>query len=100
MHITASVVSAYEHGSREPKAAILLKMLAALGVGSVSLDSPNDLNNLDPVNEHAGQRQRKPLTKIDRSTRGGELLEVLELAAHFPARHASKLTYPIFGKPR
>ena len=34
----------------------------------------------------------------DRRTRGRELLDVLELAEQFPARHRSSLTYPVFGQ--
>jgi transcriptional regulator with XRE-family HTH domain len=33
----------------------------------------------------------------DRAARGRELLEVLELAGMFPARHDRSLTYPRFG---
>src|SRR6516165_4784606 len=33
----------------------------------------------------------------DRAARGRELEEVLELASMFPARHARRLTYPVFG---
>jgi transcriptional regulator with XRE-family HTH domain len=33
----------------------------------------------------------------DRAARGDELVEVLELAAQFPARHAPALEYPRFG---
>lgn len=33
----------------------------------------------------------------DRATRGRELLDVLELAEQFPARHRRTLTYPLFG---
>lgn len=34
----------------------------------------------------------------DRETRAGELLDVLELAEQFPARHQRRLTYPLFGQ--
>jgi len=33
----------------------------------------------------------------DRAARGRELVEVLDLASRFPARHADRLEYPIFG---
>jgi transcriptional regulator with XRE-family HTH domain len=33
----------------------------------------------------------------DRTARGRELVEVLELAGLFPARHGASLTYPRFG---
>jgi len=35
----------------------------------------------------------------DPAARGRELVEVLELAELFPARHAATLEYPIFGAP-
>ena len=35
----------------------------------------------------------------DRQDRGRELLEVLRLAEHFPARHQPTLTFPRFGAP-
>ena len=51
------------------------------------------------VIEAAGFRLEAGLVRnlADRSTRGDELLQVLELAAMFPARHASTLPYPRFG---
>ena len=33
----------------------------------------------------------------DHESRGQELLDVLELAEHFPARHSATLTFPPFG---
>ena len=36
----------------------------------------------------------------DDEARGAELVEALELAAAFPARHASKLRYPCFADAR
>ena len=35
VHVTPSVISAYEHGSREPKAGVFVQLLQALGVGFV-----------------------------------------------------------------
>ncbi len=35
VHITPSVISAYEHGSREPKAGVFLQLLQGLGLESV-----------------------------------------------------------------
>jgi transcriptional regulator with XRE-family HTH domain len=35
VHVTPSVISAYEHGTREPKAGVFVELLQALGVGSV-----------------------------------------------------------------
>jgi transcriptional regulator with XRE-family HTH domain len=39
-----------------------------------------------------------PLVGDTGSSRGDELLQVLELAAAFPARHGRKLKYPRFGE--
>ena len=38
-----------------------------------------------------------PLVGHGRDERGDELLQVLDLAAQFPARHARRLPYPRFG---
>ena len=35
----------------------------------------------------------------DREARGRELVEALELAAQFPARHSKDLKFPRFGQP-
>ena len=35
----------------------------------------------------------------DRLPRGEELVQVLELAAQFPARHAAVLDAPVFARP-
>lgn len=80
VQITTSVVSAYEHGTREPKGAVLLEMLGAMGIDSLPL--------------------RRISSTSKSLARGQELQEVLELAAQFPARHAPTLPYPIFGKYR
>jgi transcriptional regulator with XRE-family HTH domain len=38
-----------------------------------------------------------PLVGSDELNRGDELVQVLELASQFPARHTRDLPYPIFG---
>lgn len=35
---------------------------------------------------------------VDVETRGQELLDVLDLAEQFPARHSSTLRFPVFGR--
>jgi hypothetical protein len=50
---------------------------------------------------HAAGFELEPVlvrTIIDRRTRARELLDVLELAEQFPARHRRKLAYPVFGQ--
>ena len=36
---------------------------------------------------------------VDRDARGKALVDALELAAEFPARHAAELQFPRFGAP-
>lgn len=56
----------------------------------------------DRIVRAAGFRPDLELTKrvggIDPTDRGRELVEVLELAARFPARHSRTLRFPIFGR--
>ncbi len=55
----------------------------------------------DRIVRAAGYRPGVELTPAvggpDRADRGRELVEVLELAARFPARHARTLRFPRFG---
>lgn len=78
--ITPSVISAYENGTREPKSGILFEILSALGVDSLAV-----------VSRDGPGRDAQ---------RAAELMEVLELAAQFPARHSPTMTYPIFARPQ
>ena len=71
VQVTSSVISAYEHGAREPKAGVFLELLQALGVESV------------PVRE---------IVALHRST---ILLDVLYLAEALPNRHRPLLMSPL-----
>jgi len=56
---------------------------------------------LDRIVEASGFDQTVTLTRRagdGADDRGRELLEVLELAAQFPARHARALRAPVFGR--
>jgi len=71
--------------------------LAAYEAGRVA----PTVDTLDRVARSAGFDLTIELTPrladLDRQ-RGRELVEVLELASMFPARHESTLTFPIFGR--
>ena len=70
-----STLSAYETGRVIPSVATVDRIVRAAGfTGAVELA---------PV--------------VDGAARGAELVEVLELAALFPARHAPVLQFPRFG---
>jgi transcriptional regulator with XRE-family HTH domain len=72
-----ATLSAYENGRVDPTTAVLSRIVAAAGCSLEAnlLGSPPDLDGLQ---------------------RGDELMAVLELAEHFPARHAPKLEFPPF----
>ena len=74
-----STLAAYEHGAKVPTVTTLARIVRAAGFGLELELSPR-----------AGGG--------DRLTRGRELAEVLELAAHFPARHEHALDLPRFGR--
>jgi transcriptional regulator with XRE-family HTH domain len=75
-----STLAAYEQARKTPNVDTLDRILTACGFRvSVAL-SP-----------------RPSEVAADRAARGRELVEVLELAAQFPARHAPTLTFPRFG---
>ena len=73
-----SALAAYEHGRKTPTVDTLDRVLRAAGFAA-------------DVTLH------RRVDGGDRGARGRELLEVLELAAMFPARHDPHLTYPRFG---
>lgn len=60
VHVTPSVISAYEHGTREPKAGVFVELLQALGTGSV------------------------PVAEIVSAHRSRILVDVLQLAEALP----------------
>jgi len=75
-----STIAAYESGAKQPSVATLDRLVRAAGFGlTVDLDAR--------------------VTRTDRQPRGVELVDVLTLAAQFPARHARTLQYPRFGAP-
>jgi len=74
-----STLAAYEAGRVVPSVDTLDRILRAAGFSITAELRPDE----------AGP---------DRAARGRELLEVLELAEQFPARHAPMLGYPRFGR--
>lgn len=74
-----STLAAYEAGRKVPSVDTLDRILRAAGF---ELDV-----ELAPV-----------VGGADRAARGRELVEVLELAGHFPARHSKALTFPVFPR--
>jgi transcriptional regulator with XRE-family HTH domain len=73
-----STLSAYESGDKDPTVATLVRIVRAAGF-ALDLD-------LSPV-----------ALLPDRSARGQELVEVLELAALFPARQGRPFRQPRFS---
>lgn len=61
------------------------------------------VDTLDRIVRAAGYELDVALTPAvagaDRTARGKELYEALELAARFPARHTRRLAFPKFGAP-
>ena len=79
-HTSHSTLAAYEQGRKTPKVDTLDRILTACGFRvDVTLTA------------------RPPDVSADPAARGRELVEVLELAAMFPARHTRTLTAPKFG---
>lgn len=76
-----STIAAYEAGTKQPTVATLDRILEAAGFAA-------DITLHRRVRGTAGY------------PRGQELLDVLELAAAFPARHDAALSYPPFGAAR
>ena len=73
-----STLSAYETGRKVPTVETLDRIVRAAGF----------VTGVDLEPDVGGP---------DRAARGRELVEVLELAAMFPARHAPTLEFPRFG---
>lgn len=75
-----STLAAYEQGRKTPNVDTLARILRACGFDvEVTLTARPAEVAVDPV------------------ARGRELVEVLELAAMFPARHSDTLDVPCFG---
>ena len=72
-----STIAAYEQGSKVPGVEVFLRLLNACGVDIAPVSSPR-------------------LYFSDKYERGRELVEVLNLAEQFPARHARDMQYPRF----
>jgi transcriptional regulator with XRE-family HTH domain len=73
-----STLSAYETGRKIPTVETLDRVVRAAGFAA-AVDLEPDVGG------------------PDRGARGRELIEVLDLAAMFPARHARTLDFPRFG---
>jgi transcriptional regulator with XRE-family HTH domain len=78
-----STLAAYEQGRKTPTVNTLDRIVRAAGFAIDVTLSPR-------IGSEEG----------DRAARGRELVEVLELAAMFPAEHESALTFPKFGAVR
>ena len=74
-----STIASYEAGRKEPSFATLVRILRGAGF------------ELAPA-------LRPAVGGPDGEARGRELVEVLELAAMFPARHRRYLEAPVFGR--
>lgn len=75
-----STLAAYEAGRKSPNVATLNRILRAAGFAA----------DVELHQRHGGSSEL---------SRGEELAAVLELAAAFPARHATTLQMPVFGSP-
>jgi transcriptional regulator with XRE-family HTH domain len=75
-----ATLSAYEAGRKVPTVATLDRIVRAAGVELV--------DELEPA-----------VGGVARAARGQELIDVLELASMFPARHEPELSFPRFGRP-
>ncbi len=74
-----SAIAAYESGAKQPSVATVDRVVRAAGYAvTVDLEPRIRRSNVQP--------------------RGQELVDVLELAAQFPARHAARLRFPPFGR--
>lgn len=75
-----STLAAYESGRKTPGVDTLARILRAAGY-TLTVELTPTVGGPDPA------------------ARGRELVEVLDLAAHFPARHSPTMTFPRFGPP-
>jgi transcriptional regulator with XRE-family HTH domain len=78
-----ATLAAYEAGRAVPRVDTLDRVLSAAGyVTRIEVE------------------RRPDATDAQRRAKGDELREALELAAHFPARHAPRLRFPLFPHRR
>ena len=75
-----ATLHAYEVGAKEPRVETVERIAAAAGFTL------------------AYELQRRPDAAGDRAAKGKELVEALNLAALFPARHRRRLGAPVFGR--
>jgi transcriptional regulator with XRE-family HTH domain len=73
-----ATIAAYESGRKVPTVTTLDRILRAAGV-------------------ELGEELTPALGGPDAGARGRELMDALDLAAMFPARHEPELTFPRFG---
>jgi transcriptional regulator with XRE-family HTH domain len=78
-----ATLAAYEAGRAVPRVDTLDRILRAAGYAT----------DIDVV-------RRADATDAERRAKGDELRQALELAAMFPARHATRLRFPRFPRPR
>src|SRR3954470_12161087 len=78
-----ATLAAYEAGRAIPRVDTLDRILRAAGYAT----------DIDVV-------RRPDATDAERTAKGRELLDALELAAMFPARHARRLRFPTFPRQR
>jgi transcriptional regulator with XRE-family HTH domain len=77
-----ATLAAYEAGRAIPRVDTLDRILRAAGYAT----------DIDVV-------RRPDATDAERGAKGRELLQALELAAMFPARHSRRLRFPRFPRP-
>ena len=82
-----SALSAYESGRKVPTVATLDRVVRAAGL----------VLGDELVPAGAGVAVGVDGADTDQAARGRELIDVLELAALFPARHEPELVFPRFG---
>lgn len=102
-----ATLSSYEAGRVVPSVETLDRIVTAAGFDlKVSLESridgPERYDSLSvaTVGTEGARAEAPKASDSGRAARGRELVEVLELAAMFPARHAPTLEAPIFGRNR
>jgi transcriptional regulator with XRE-family HTH domain len=77
-----ATLAAYEAGRAVPRVDTLDRVLRAAGYTT-----------------DIAVTRRADGTEAERRAKGEELRAAIELAEHFPARHASRLRFPPFGRP-
>jgi transcriptional regulator with XRE-family HTH domain len=78
-----ATLAAYEAGRAVPRVDTLDRILRAAGYAT----------DIDVT-------RRADATDAERSAKGQELIQALELAAMFPARHSRRLRFPLFPRQR